>query len=248
MSDPSEPLPQERVSAMLRSQGDVTIPPEVAERLQQAIAAEARRRRAAAVVDPVPGADDAHRQRVDVARTSQRPNRGRWLLAASVAAAAALGAVLLPPLLDGGSDLLAGGGDDTADTATDATRLQPQGLDGQESAVGGGGAQSSGTGAVEAPGARTSIENLPPVPEELQRLVLDSADGAPPGYGAPPGCGETLTEAVGGAVTASADVDMAPGGVVLLVDEPSTTVVWWLPSCTSGPEQALGRSPGMPQS
>lgn len=223
MSDPSNELPdQARVSAWLRSHGDVAIPPEVADRLQQSLVAESRRRAVAPVVDLETRRESA----AEPGRLAARLHRGRWLLAASVAALAALGALVVPPLLDGGSDLLAGGGDDSAATTGDSAEMEAQSLP-----------EEAGDR-----DERAGLDALPPVPAQLADLVLGTTSAVP----AAPGCGTTLATAVDGTVLASAEAQTTTRGVVLLVDEGGTTAVWWLPSCTSGPDQALGRSPGMP--
>ncbi|MGA7688969.1 MAG: hypothetical protein WCA29_07035 [Jiangellales bacterium] len=223
MSEESdEPLAQARVSAWLRSHGDVTIPPEVADRLQQSLAAESRRRAVAPVVD----LETRRGPGTEPGPVATRPHRGRWLLAASVAALAALGALIVPPLLDGGSDLLAGGADDSAATTSDSAEMEAQSLPEQ-------------AGDLD---ERAGIDALPPVPAEVADLVLGISSAAPAGSS----CGVTLAAEVDGTVLASAEAPATTRGVVLLIDEGGTAAVWWLPSCDSGPDQALGRSPGMP--
>ncbi len=223
MSEESDERPdQARVRAWLRSYGDVAIPPEVADRLQQSLAAESRRRGVAPVVDLGTRRESA----ADPGPAAARPYRGRWLLAASVAALAALGALTVPPLLDGGGDLLAGGGDDSAATTSDSAEMEAQGLPDE-------------AGDLD---ERAGIDALPPVPAEVADLVLGTGSAVT----AAPGCGTRLAVAVDGTILASAESPTATPGVVLLVDEGPGTAVWWLPSCDSGPDQALGRSPGMP--
>jgi hypothetical protein len=236
VSDPSDDVNQARVAAWLRDEGAASIPPEVAGRLHDVIAAEARSRATPGVVDL-----DAQRDVRAVTRADTQPGRRRWLLAASVAAIAALGALIVPPLLDGGADLLAGGGDDSAAADTDASEMEAQGL--PEDGDADSDVEGTGQSVESAVAERAAIESLPPVPDEVAGFVLDPPDGAPL---AAPGCGANLATRIDSTVRASAEVLTEPGGVVLLVDEPTTTAVWWLPSCESGPGQARGRTTGMP--
>jgi hypothetical protein len=47
----------------------------------------------------------------------------------------------------------------------------------------------------------------------------------------------------GDAVVAATDVTTDPrGGVLVTVDGADGQVLWWLPSCTAGEDEALGRS------
>lgn len=237
MSDPSERASETQVSAWLGSQAHVTIPPEVAARVQEAIAAEASSRVGGAAVDL--GA--ARRSAAGRYAGRRQPRVGRWLVAASVAAVAALGALVVPPLLDGRSDLLAGG-DDSADAAGAESGVAAQSAPEQESSE----QQQDDRGVTADLDDQDRIASLPPVPDDLVGLVV----GVSPAPEAAPGCGDALAIAVDGTVLASADVDPQPGvvrdGVVLLVDEGMADAVWWVASCDSGPDQALGRSPGMP--
>jgi hypothetical protein len=181
VSDPSERATEAQVSAWLGSQADVTIPPEVAARVQEAIAAEASSRVGGAAVD----LDTARRSAAGRSAERRPPRVGRWLVAASVAAVAALGALVVPPLLDGRSDLLAGGGDDSADAAGAESGVAAQSAPEQESSD----EQQDDRGVTADLDDQDRIESLPPVPDDLAGLVV----GVSPAPEAARGCGEALT-------------------------------------------------------
>lgn len=196
------------------------IPPDVSARLAQALAAEA----AARVPETRPDDLGARRSR----------SQPRWLVAATVAGLAVVGGSLLVP------------------------RLGPDGLDPPEGQAGAGEGRAEADAAAPDDGlAAASPSELPPVPADL--LALGAA--IVPGQQVPADglCGAGLltepgTDVVGSAVVppdvggdpagAGEGADAGPVATSVLVRTtgPSGSLVWWLPSCEAGPQEALGRS------
>lgn len=204
---------QDAVSRRLRSLGQPdAIPAEVRDRLHRAIRAEARQRASAAVALP----HAPQRSGADRPAWRMVPS---WLVAASVIALLVLGGSVLVPLLRPG-------GDDSVVTAESA----------------------SSDVAEESLDAADLASSVPAVPDELVELgqALASAElggGAAQGRTDPTTCGAAVAEATDSVTVASTELAAADGGGVLVVTTtPSGSVVWWLPDCAAGVEQALGRS------
>lgn len=78
---------------------------------------------------------------------------------------------------------------------------------------------------------------LPEVPADLVALATTSGAAS-----SPADCGSVLAQQVAGVVRGSQTVDDDRAGVLVVLDEVEGRSVWWLPTCDSGPDQALGRS------
>ena len=199
--------------------GDVSVPTEVAQRLQQAVAAQAR------------GRDDrrvASLERAGDPADHAAPGRTRWVVAASAAALAVLGVGVLIPLLDRADQV------DGADVAAVITTP---------------GTPDEATSAAESltpEGSRDDATARVPDdanPMELPAELLALGRSLTPGESADPGCGRGLAAQVGAPVLASRDLGPSGrAGVLVLLDGPTGETLWWLPGCGAGPSEAWGRT------
>jgi hypothetical protein len=176
-------------------------------------------RLAAALRNEVPGGIAASDGRAAAAR----PDRRRALGAGLAAAAVVL--VLVGTVLGvrDASDPVAGGSGEEA--------LVESG----ESAE-----QTSDTSRSDSADSAATA-GLPPVPpslvDEAERSDSERAEGVQDG------CGSGVLDDAGDVVLTVAEVTTDPrGGVLVTVDGVDGVVLWWLPSCEAGADEAYGRS------
>jgi hypothetical protein len=86
------------------------------------------------------------------------------------------------------------------------------------------------------------VAALPPIPppvlDEAQRSDARRADRVDAS------CGSGVLDAPGDVVVAVAEVTTDPrAGVLVTVDSGEEQVLWWLPACAAGADEAFGRSP-----
>jgi len=156
-------------------------------------------------------------------RTSTAEAVSFWILGAL----ALVGAGIVVPQITGPDEPLAGS--DRAELA--------------ESAADAGAGPGEGA-AVVPDGEASDRADGPALPDDLvvtaQRLLDDPSTLAT----APAGCGAALVAASQGQVRAAGVLRGPPDeGVLVVLGSGDDLVAWWLPSCTSGPDEALGASP-----
>jgi hypothetical protein len=175
-------------------------------------------RLAAALKNQVGGEIDESDGPDSAARTGHRP------LGAGLAAAAVV-LVLVGTVLGvrGSSDPVAGGS--AEDVLVESAEPAEQPTDTALSDT----ADSDGTAGV------------PPVPPSLvEEAERDDSERA---GSVQSGCGTGVLDDTGDVVLAVAEVTTDPrGGVLVTVDGDDGVVLWWLPSCEAGTNEAYGRS------
>jgi hypothetical protein len=211
---------QARVQHWLRSSAPPpAIPAEVAARLSRAIAVEVDRRERAGAADVTASAQRQARWTPQV-----------WLTAAAVAAVALLGGVVGARLIGPSDPVISAEravGEPEADSADG--RLAGAGEDAARRS------ESSESGDASVP------QGVPPLPGDLAATatrLLDDPSELPP---APTDCGAALASQSRGRVSAAGLLGAAAVRQVLVVVRTDDELVaWWLPSCASGRDEALG--------
>lgn len=155
--------------------------------------------------------------------TEVRPSRRTSVLAGLAAAAAVL---VLAAVI---------GIQQTSDPVADGSAGEQPLAEAPEAGQAPSDAALSGTADSDAAPAPPPIP--PPLLDEAQRTAAGRTEVATT-------CGVGVLDDRGDAVVAVDEVTTDPrGGVLVTVEQDAGQVVWWLPSCTAGPDEALGRSP-----
>lgn len=177
-------------------------------------------RLAAALQNELPGGIETSEGRAAAAR----PHRRRALGAGLAAAAVVLVLVGTVVGVRDGSDPVAGVSGEDALLESAEPAEQP--------------ADASRSDSTDSAGTT----GLPPVPPTL----VDEAErsGSQRAEGVQDACGSGVLDDAGDVVLTVADVTTDPrGGVLVTVDGVDGVVLWWLPSCEAGADDAYGRSP-----